>query len=150
MYALGYADATYDFKATEANIVKTKAKVSDTSKLEAAVLKAKGLNETDYTADSWAAMKLELDEAEEALAVAEYQADVDEATEHLENAIAALVKVNADTPSTEPDGTNDAQKSDSGVDTADANSMLLYTIAALFAMSAATLTIRKRKSADAK
>lgn len=151
LYALGYADATYDFKATEDNIVKTKAKVSDTSKLEAAVLKAKGLNEADYTADSWAAMKLELDEAEEALAVAEYQADVDEATEHLENAVAALVKTNADTPLTEPEGTDDdAQKSDSGVDTADANSMLLYTIAALSAMSAATMTLRKRKSEDAK
>lgn len=148
--ALGYEDYTYDFEATEYNIVKVKAKVSDTSKLEAAILKAKGLNEADYTADSWATLKTELEEAEEQLAVAEYQADVDEATEHLEAAIADLVKVNADTPSTEPEGTDDAQKSDSGVDTADANSMLLYTIAALFAMSAATLTIRKRKSADAK
>ena len=39
-------------------------------------------NRADYTAEeSWAAMKLEYEEAVDALAVAEYQADVDEATE---------------------------------------------------------------------
>ena len=45
--------------------------------------RADALNEADYTAESWAAMKLEYEEAVDELAVAEYQADVDEATEHL-------------------------------------------------------------------
>ncbi len=83
VYALGYTDTTIDFEATDANIVKIKAPVSDTSKLSAAIAAADALNEADYTAESWAAMKLEYEEAVDALAVAEYQADVDEATEHL-------------------------------------------------------------------
>ena len=58
--------------------VKVKAPVSDTSKLSAAIAAADALNEADYTAESWAAMKLEYEEAVDALAVAEYQADVDE------------------------------------------------------------------------
>ena len=40
-------------------------------------------------------MKLEYEEAVDALAIAEYKADVDEATEHLMAAINALVKVDA-------------------------------------------------------
>ena len=95
VYALGYTDTTIDFEATDANIVKVKAPVSDTSKLSAAIAAADALNEADYTAESWAAMKLEYEEAVDALAVAEYQADVDEATEHLMAAINALVKVDA-------------------------------------------------------
>lgn len=50
-------------------------------------------------------MKLEYEEAVDALAVAEYQADVDEATEHLTAAINALVKVDAGTGSERTDDT---------------------------------------------
>ena len=40
VYALGYTDTTIDFEATDANIVKIKAPVSDTSKLSAAIAAA--------------------------------------------------------------------------------------------------------------
>ena len=101
VYALGYTDTTIDFEATDANIVKIKAPVSDTSKLSAAIAAADALNEADYTAESWAAMKLEYEEAVDALAVAEYQADIDEATEHLTAAINASVML---PDSSEPEG----------------------------------------------
>ncbi len=145
VYALGYTDTTIDFEATDANIVKVKAPVSDTSKLSAAIAAADALNEADYTAESWAAMKLEYEEAVDALAVAEYQADVDEATEHLTAAINALVKVEAGTPSgsEEPDNTDDSSVED--VPTGDANNMMAYLAAALLALTAgAAVTCRHK------
>ena len=145
VYALGYTDTTIDFEATDANIVKIKAPVSDTSKLSAAIAAADALNEADYTAESWAAMKLEYEEAVDALAVAEYQADVDEATEHLTAAINALVKVYAGTPSgsEEPDNTDDSSVED--VPTGDANNMMAYLAAALLALTAgAAVTCRHK------
>lgn len=145
VYALGYTDTTIDFEATDANIVKVKAPVSDTSKLSAAIAAADALNEADYTAESWAAMKLEYEEAVDALAVAEYQADVDEATEHLTAAINALVKVDAGTPSgsEEPDNTDDSSVED--VPTGDANNMMAYLAAALLALTAgAAVTCRHK------
>ena len=145
VYALGYTDTTIDFEATDANIVKIKAPVSDTSKLSAAIAAADALNEADYTAESWAAMKLEYEEAVDALAVAEYQADVDEATEHLTAAINALVKVDAGTPSgsEEPDNTDDSSVED--VPTGDANNMMAYLAAALLALTAgAAVTCRHK------
>lgn len=145
VYALGYTDTTIDFEATDANIVKVKAPVSDTSKLSAAIAAADALNEADYTAESWAAMKLEYEEAVDALAVAEYQADVDEATEHLMAAINALVKVEADTPSgsEEPDNTDDSSVED--VPTGDANNMMAYLAAALLALIAGAAVTCRRK-----
>jgi len=141
VYSLGYTDTTINFEATDANIVKVKAPVSDTSKLSAAIAAADALNEADYTAESWAAMKLEYEEAVDALAVAEYQADVDEATEHLTAAINALVKVDAGTPSgsEESDNTTEAGISDtsvSDVKTGDANNMMAYIAAAVLALTA--------------
>ena len=145
VYALGYTDTTIDFEATDANIVKIKAPVSDTSKLSAAIAAADALNEADYTAESWAAMKLEYEEAVDALAVAEYQADVDEATEHLTAAINALVKVYAGTPSgsEEPDNTDDSSVED--VPTGDANNMMAYLAAALLALTAGAAVTCRRK-----
>ena len=90
--ALGYEDATYTFEATVKNIVKGDDAVQDTSKLEAAIKEAEGLNAADYTEDSWKAMQLELAEAKEELAKPHTQSTVDEATEHLNAAIKALVK----------------------------------------------------------
>ena len=146
VYALGYTDTTIDFEATDANIVKVKAPVSDTSKLSA----ADALNEDDYTAESWAAMKLEYEEAVDALAVAEYQADVDEATEHLTAAINALVKVDAGTPSgsEESGNTPDAGTSDtsvSNVKTGDSNNMMAYIVAAVLALTAGAAVTGRRK-----
>lgn len=150
VYALGYTDTTIDFEATDANIVKVKAPVSDTSKLSAAIAAADALNEADYTAESWAAMKLEYEEAVDALAVAEYQADVDEATEHLTAAINALVKVDAGTPSgsEESDNTTEAGTSDtsvSDVKTGDSNNMMTYIVAAVLALTAGVAVTGRRK-----
>ena len=143
VYALGYTDTTIDFEATDANIVKVKAPVSDTSKLSAAIAAADALNEADYTAESWAAMKLEYEEAVDALAVAEYQADVDEATEHLTAAINALVKVDA--------GTSDSGSADtsvSDVKTGDADNMAVYSLAALLALAAGAAVVSRRRIKD--
>ncbi len=150
VYALGYTDTTIDFEATDANIVKIKAPVSDTSKLSAAIAAADALNEADYTAESWAVMKLEYEEAVDALAVAEYQADVDEATEHLTAAINALVKVDAGTPSDseESGNTTDAGTSDtsvSDVKTGDADNMMAYIVAAVLALTAGAAVTGRRK-----
>lgn len=150
VYALGYTDTTIDFEATDANIVKIKAPVSDTSKLSAAIAAADALNEADYTAESWAAMKLEYEEAVDALAVAEYQADVDEATEHLTAAINALVKIDAGTPSgsEESGNTTDAGTSDtsvSDVKTGDADNMAVYSLAAVLALTAGAAVTGRRK-----
>ena len=153
VYALGYTDTTIDFEATDANIVKIKAPVSDTSKLSAAIAAADALNEADYTAESWAAMKLEYEEAVDALAVAEYQADVDEATEHLTAAINALVKVDAGTPSDseESGNTTDAGTSDtsvSDVKTGDADNMAVYSLVALLTLAAGATVVSRRRIKD--
>lgn len=66
--ALGYKDVTYNFQATDANIVKDVDEEISTTNLEAAIKKAEGLTESDYTAESWAAMQTELQEAKEELA----------------------------------------------------------------------------------
>lgn len=97
VYALGYADYTVDFEVTEDNLALVKEKVSDTSKLDAAVERAKALKASDYTANSWEKMQVEYDEALEAQNTAEYQAEVDEATQHLNNAIDSLVEEEDDT-----------------------------------------------------
>ena len=153
VYALGYTDTTIDFEATDANIVKIKAPVSDTSKLSAAIAAADALNEADYTAESWAAMKLEYEEAVDALAIAEYKADVEEATEHLTAAINALVKVEAGTPSgsEESDNTTEAGTSDtsvSDVKTGDADNMAVYSLAALLALAAGAAVVSRRRIKD--
>ncbi len=87
--ALGYEDATYQFEATEENIAKADP-VTDTSELEAAIEKAKGLNKELYTAKSWSSVGSELEEAETELDRKHTQGMVKEATEHLNNAIASL------------------------------------------------------------
>ena len=93
VYAMGYADTVFEVNATDANIVKPEAGEADTTALKAAVEKAEALKETDYTADSWKAMQLELQEAKDLLAKEKpTQAEVDEATTHLNTAVEALVK----------------------------------------------------------
>ena len=93
VYAMGYADTVFEVNATDANIVKPEAGVADTTALKAAVEQASALKEADYTADSWKAMQLELDEAKELLAKENpTQAEADEATTHLNAAVQALVK----------------------------------------------------------
>ncbi len=90
--ALGYKDVTYNFQAKDENIVKDAKEEISTTNLEAAIKKAESLTESDYTADSWAAMQTELQEAKDELKAPHTQATVDEATSHLNAAIDALVK----------------------------------------------------------
>lgn len=72
-------------------LVKAAAEVN-VEKLQTAIKKAEGLTEADYTADSWASMQTELAEAKEELEAKHSQSAVNEATEHLNAAIDALVK----------------------------------------------------------
>ena len=67
----------------------------DTTKLAAAIEKAEGLNESDYTKDSWKALQSALAEADTALKEKKNQDTVDKATEKLNKAISALVKKDA-------------------------------------------------------
>ena len=90
--ALGYKDVTYNFQAKDENIVKDAKEEISTTNLEAAIKKAESLTESDYTADSWAAMQTELQEAKDEIKNPHTQATVDEATSHLNAAIDALVK----------------------------------------------------------
>ena len=87
--ALGYEDVIYQFQATDENIAKANP-VTDTSELEAAIEKAKGLNKELYTAKSWSNVESELEEAETELERKHTQEMVNEAAEHLNNAIASL------------------------------------------------------------
>ena len=82
---------------------------ADTTKLAEAVNAAKALNEADYTKESWDAMQVELREAQDALSTPGSAASVAEATDHLNAAMAALVKVSTDdgsTSDTEASGTD--------------------------------------------
>lgn len=93
IYALGYADSTYNFKATDANIVKPSTNAGDTTKLNELVSSVKDLNKSDYTEKSWNSFETELKEAKDILAKeAPTQAEVDEAVEHLTAAKNALDK----------------------------------------------------------
>ena len=95
--ALGYNDVTYKFQATEENIVKaSEDKTITTTELEAAIAKAEALTESDYTAESWASMQMELQEAKDELKNPKTQATVDEAVSHLNAAVEALVKAEGD------------------------------------------------------
>lgn len=92
--ALGYNDVTYKFQATEENIVKASENEKiTTTELEAAIAKAEALKEAEYTAESWASMQMELQEAKDELKNPKTQATVDEAVSHLNAAIEALVKI---------------------------------------------------------
>ena len=95
--ALGYKDVTYQFQATDANIVKDSEEEISTDELKKAIEAAEALTESDYTADSWAAMQAELQEAKDELKDPKTQATVDEATHHLNAAIGALVKAQKET-----------------------------------------------------
>ena len=115
--ALGYNDVTYKFQATEENIVKaSEDKTITTTELEAAIAKAETLKEAEYTAESWASMQMELQEAKDELKNPKTQATVDEAVSHLNAAVEALVKAEGD--KTEEDKKDDDKKEEpAAVDT---------------------------------
>ena len=93
--ALGYADTQVTVNAAEENIVKAMANATEEEIASAtsAVNAAEALKESDYTAESWAAMQTELGELKDALKKAKPKAPVlNEGIQHLNAAIAALVK----------------------------------------------------------
>ena len=98
VYALGYADYTIQFQATEENIAKP-AGDADSTPLKNIIEEAKALKESDYTPESWAAnyesIQNELKECEEMLDnIAEQtQYGVNEQIGHLREAIDSLVKI---------------------------------------------------------
>lgn len=96
VHALGYADYTIQIQATKDNIVVPSAEEADTSVLEAAIAKADALKAGDYTAASWANLQTELQEAKDELANVHTQATVDEAVSHLNSAMDALVRAEAE------------------------------------------------------
>lgn len=97
VYALGYADYTIQFQATEENIAKP-AGDADSTPLKNIIEEAKALKESDYTPESWTAnyesIQNELQECEEMLEnIAEQtQYGVNEQIGHLREAIDSLVK----------------------------------------------------------
>ena len=95
IYALGYTDTQATVNVTDANIVKAMANATEEEIASAtsAVNAAEALKESDYTAESWAAMQTELGELKDALKKAKPKAPVlNEGIQHLNAAIAALVK----------------------------------------------------------
>ena len=89
-------ESTRHLNAAIDELVKADAPVVvDTTALEAAIANAEGLNEADYTADSWAAMQTSLTSAKAALEAKESQEAVDAAAASLQASIDALVKAEA-------------------------------------------------------
>ena len=100
IYALGYADSTYNFEATSDNIVKPSEEPGDATNLKALYESASKLNKADYTEASWKSFEVEFDETKDLLAKENAtQSELDEQYTHLDAAIKALVKV---TKPTEP------------------------------------------------
>ena len=94
IYALGYADSTYNFEATSDNIVKPSEEPGDATNLKALYESASKLNKADYTEASWKSFEVEFDETKDLLAKENAtQAELDEQYTHLDAAMKALVKV---------------------------------------------------------
>ncbi len=90
IYALGYEDYTYNFEATDANIVTPQVPADETSKkaLSDKVSEADKLNKELYTDKTWSNMQAELKEAKDALAKTDLmQSEAEEALSHLTDAV---------------------------------------------------------------
>lgn len=93
IYALGYEDYTYNFNATDENIVKTQVPADETSKkaLSDKVAEADKLNKELYTDKTWSYMQTELEEANDALKKTDLkQSEAEEALSHLTAAVKNL------------------------------------------------------------
>lgn len=93
IYALGYQDYTYNFEATDANIVKPQVPADEASKkaLSDKVAEAEKLEEKLYTEKTWGDMQTELKEAKDALAETDLtQSVAEESLQHLTAAIEGL------------------------------------------------------------
>lgn len=94
IYALGYADSTYNFEATSDNIAAPSEEPGDTTSLKTLYDSASKLNKADYTEASWKTFETEFNETKDLLAKENpTQAELDEQYTHLDEAIKALVKI---------------------------------------------------------
>ena len=98
VHALGYADASWDFQATEDNIVGAKVPVIEATKAQLQSLydKASALKQSNDTEDSWKASSIETETAEtkELLEKADLsESEAAEQVKHLQGALDALVSL---------------------------------------------------------
>ena len=98
VHALGYNDYTYEFQATDDNIVGAKEPVTKETKAQLQDLydKAAALDKSKYTEDSWTASAIETETAETKDLLAKKNLGESEATEqitHLQGALDALVSL---------------------------------------------------------
>ena len=98
VHALGYADASWDFQATEDNIVGAKVPVTEATKakLQSLYDKASTLDKSKYTEESWKASSIETETAEtkELLEKADLsESEAAEQVTHLQGALDALVSL---------------------------------------------------------
>lgn len=111
----------------------------DFTQLEAKIAQVEGLNEADYTAESWAKLKEVYDKAKDIDGKADaVQTDVDDLVKKLNDAISALVKAGEQQSSTAADNTPAAKTS----------SLLWLWIViavAVFAAAAIIIIIRSKK-----
>lgn len=112
---------------------------ADFTQLEAKIAQVEGLNEADYTAESWAKLKEVYDKAKDIDGKADaVQTDVDDLVKQLNDAISALVK-EGEQPATTADDNAPAEK---------ASSLLWLWIViavAVFAAAAIIIIIRSKK-----
>ena len=98
VHALGYNDYTYTFQATDDNIVGAKEPVTDATKAQLQELydKAKSLDKSKYTEDSWTASSIETETAETKDLLDKKnlgEAEAAEQIKHLQGALNALVSL---------------------------------------------------------
>ena len=98
VHALGYNDYTYEFQATDDNIVGAKEPVTEETKAQLQDLydKAAALDKSKYTEDSWTASAIETETAETKDLLAKKNLGESEAAEqitHLQAALDALVSL---------------------------------------------------------
>lgn len=98
VHALGYNDYTYEFQATDDNIVGAKEPVTKETMAQLQELydKAAALDKSKYTEDSWTASAIETETAETKDLLAKKNLGESEATEqitHLQGALDALVSL---------------------------------------------------------
>lgn len=98
VHALGYADASWDFQATDDNIVGAKEPATEATKAQLKSLynKAAALDKTKYTEDSWKTSSIETETAETKELLEKADLSESEAAEqitHLQGALDALVSL---------------------------------------------------------
>ena len=141
--ALGYKDVTYNFQATDANIVKDVDEEISTTNLEAAIKKAEGLTESDYTAESWAKFENALKSAKAILDNEAATADqVKAALAQLNSAAEGLTKTQ--TPPKNDPQTPSTPSQGGSVQTGDTAHVALWLVLAGMSVIAYVAVRRKR------